>query len=589
MRENLRYRQMVLREAKDDRKKQSAFRAMCREDSLFWMGTFCWTFNPMAAPKPVVIPFIPYEGYQDEAIIAIEHALDDYSMPRHDVAIEKSRNQGASWICLAVFLHRFLFQEMISGLLASRKKDYVDEKGNSDSLFWKLRFMLDRMPSWLRPRVYDKEMHLENLDNGSLISGETTNENLGRGGRRAYVFLDEFAAFDMGFAVLDSVNYVTNHNIFNSTHQGPETAFNHQCKLAQTRLRMHWSTHPEQRRGMYTSEAGVHKQIDDTYTFPDDYEYRHDGKLRSPYYDFQEKACGFNKLKMGRELDIDPGESGGRVYPADGIETHRKANAEDPWREGEIIYDSDTLEPIAFEDRPHGNLKLWMNLDPHGKPPLDVNYSAGADIAAGTGASNSAIVFGDEATRQKVAEYVTPHQPPETFAKTCIALCKWFGDAFFIWERNGGPGAQFTHKIMDERYPRVYFQTDDDSVTRKQSLKPGFWSNAERKSGLLGEHRDALVSGTYVEKSHVALNECLQYMFGPDGRSVYHVKSKDKDNPSGAGEAHGDVVIATSLMVKAMKGKVHAARPEEKQIPEFCMMSRRKEWERKQRRKRRIW
>ena len=77
----------------------------CSRDILYWINTFVWTFDPRK-PNPK-IPFITYE-YQDEAFLAMDEALPGAGgeFKGHDVIIEKSRDMGASWICLTLFAWR---------------------------------------------------------------------------------------------------------------------------------------------------------------------------------------------------------------------------------------------------------------------------------------------------------------------------------------------------------------------------------------------------------------------------------------------------------------------------------------------------
>ena len=75
-----------------------ALREACKNDVLFWINTFCWTYDPRTAAKRV--PFTTYE-YQDRAILSIEAAIRE----GRDVGIKKSRDMGASWVNLIVPLH----------------------------------------------------------------------------------------------------------------------------------------------------------------------------------------------------------------------------------------------------------------------------------------------------------------------------------------------------------------------------------------------------------------------------------------------------------------------------------------------------
>jgi hypothetical protein len=139
-------------------------------------------------------PFITW-AVQDEFIGELQDAIDG----GHDTLINKSRDMGASWLCLSVLHWYWQFRPPVSFLEVSRKEELVDKAGSMDSLFEKHRYLLRWQPAWLRPRrIDDKYMHLGNLDLGSAIEGESTNGDAGRGGRKTAVLLDEFAAVPNG-------------------------------------------------------------------------------------------------------------------------------------------------------------------------------------------------------------------------------------------------------------------------------------------------------------------------------------------------------------------------------------------------------
>ena len=48
------------------------------------------------------------------------------------------------------------------------------------------------------PEHRRNKLKLINMENGSKIEGESTTDNIGRGGRRTSLLVDEFAAFDGG-------------------------------------------------------------------------------------------------------------------------------------------------------------------------------------------------------------------------------------------------------------------------------------------------------------------------------------------------------------------------------------------------------
>ena len=106
----------------------------CAREPLFWLNTFGFTYDPRLPVGLQSLPFITYD-IQDELVYEICQALGYY-----DILIEKSRDEGVSWICLSVVSHQWQFHHEQQFMMTSRKQDYVDKRGNKDCLFWKFRF-----------------------------------------------------------------------------------------------------------------------------------------------------------------------------------------------------------------------------------------------------------------------------------------------------------------------------------------------------------------------------------------------------------------------------------------------------------------
>ena len=192
----------------------------------------CLTFDPRLEGNKR-IPFITYP-FQDKVLgILVD------SIGKEDIIIEKSRDMGATWLCLAVFLWRWQFWDGETFLLMSRKEDMVDKSGDPKTLMWKIDFMLEFQPSWLRPKYERRQLHLANLQNGSTIDGESTTGEASKGDRRTAIMVDEFASVDdasrprEGHKLLEATKDVTNSRWFVSTHNGVGTAFHDLCQRAE--------------------------------------------------------------------------------------------------------------------------------------------------------------------------------------------------------------------------------------------------------------------------------------------------------------------------------------------------------------------
>jgi phage terminase large subunit len=77
----------------------------------------------------------------------------------------------------------------------SRKAPLVDRLGDLDSIFEKMRRILDTLPKIFMPRYESNYMKIVNLTNGASITGET-GDDIGRGGRKLIYFKDESAHYE---------------------------------------------------------------------------------------------------------------------------------------------------------------------------------------------------------------------------------------------------------------------------------------------------------------------------------------------------------------------------------------------------------
>jgi hypothetical protein len=535
----------------------------CSKDPLFFINGFGWTYDPRREPFPRV-PFILYP-FQEEAIMELVRSVNS-----HDILTEKSRDMGASWICICAVFWPWLFRKDLSFLLVSRKEEYVDQSGNPKSMFWKIDYLLDNMPSWLRPAGYNRRehrraMHIENPDNGSVIDGESTNIDVARGDRRTAIVLDEFAAVQQGNSVLRATRDATRCRMFNSTPAGTGNAFyKMREKMVKSNgkiLRLHWSSHPLKSVGLYTSEDGKLKTINQE-GYPDGYEPILDGKLRSPWYDNECERCA-SPQEIAQELDIDYLGSAFQFFSPDRINQRIEEFCRPPLLVGDLDYDDLTGEPTGFREDPEGSLKLWFTLDKDGNPPAELRLVLGTDVSAGTGASNSAIEGWDQVTLEKALEFVNPYIRPEQLAKQAYAIGMWFQQkAYQIWE-SGGPGRQFGARLVEMRYPHYYLRRRDESLSKKVSDIPGVAQTKEVKTQILSTYRTAVERGHAVNRSREAMEECLEYIFDQAGGPV-HSRSSDRDDPSGAKANHGDRAMADALAWKGIFERIRKPKPKGK-------------------------
>lgn len=461
-----------------------------------------------------------------------------------DINFEKSRDMGASWLLLMFADYLFLFHEAENIGCVSRKESLVDRAGDMDTLFEKIRYINRMCPSWLLPPIHDTFMSLQNLELDSSIAGESTNANVGRGGRKTLYIVDEAAAIGRAEDVEASLSQNAACMIWVSTPQGPSTQFHKRIIEKRGRhIQLPWYRHPEKAQGAYQT-------IDDTGNV----------KWTSPWYEKQKEK--YSNKTVAQEIDMDHGQSGDTFFDATELEIHRQDHEQEPIARGKVIWVDSYTENQQIElmqqmddtamawvpDSKAGNLRLWCPLI-NGRPPQDRwSYIFGIDISNGSGASNSVITVAAAEIGQVVAKWWSAFVSPEHLAMKAAQLGVWFGGlrgpAFMVWENNG-PGGIFGRKVVQViNYPRYYRQRLEGQVNEKRTKRWGWHSTNEKKEIMLGMYRDALAKGNFINPCKESLDEAQDYIYDDTGSLIPSALREEK---SGGKSLHGDHVIADGL------------------------------------------
>lgn len=193
-----------------------------------WMDTYDPRKSPTNA-NPALrgekwMPFVFFKRQKD--------VIDFFESCSHDQTsglVEKCRDFGLTWLACGYSLWRWLFIKNDAIGWGSRKETLVDKPGDPDSIFEKIRLMLKRLPriwlpagfSWGRNSTY---MKLLNPENGAIIAGEA-GDNIGRGGRRSCMFLDEAAHLERPEKIEAALGDNTNVRIDISSVNGVGNVF----------------------------------------------------------------------------------------------------------------------------------------------------------------------------------------------------------------------------------------------------------------------------------------------------------------------------------------------------------------------------
>jgi len=583
---NMKFRRLCLELGYESRDYAQQLWIMCARDPLFFLNTFAYlletrdkqdwnTTDRYGSNK--VIPFIT-RGYQDKLILEVLKFLG-----RQDIAIPKSRETGISWIMVALAAWDWLFHDQTHIGFVSKDLPSANNPDDPDALFSKFEFLVDHLPYWmLSPTDWERNITkntMKNNRNGSSLTAYAATADTARGGRKAWMLMDEFHFFKQGddYAAMDSSVHVTPCRIFVSTasrERGMAGAF-YDVVSDQTRngviIVVDWKDDPDKRRGLYHSElipgTESYKLVIDDMEFWLDYAnyderktFKHptkpaetysfilDGRTRSLYYDHVWNRPGSTPQSVAAELDRNFGGATSQIV--DPVLLARVVECVKPVvLGGDIVKNPEKLNEWMFQRLSVGGLTtFWIDLM-DGKPPKS-EYVFGADISAGTGgdhSSYSALEGIDKKTGLHVFEWRSNKVDPMTFAELAVWVCKWFHGAYLVPEVNGPLGQLFINKaVRDLKYGNVYRQVKANIGMKEATERVGY---VNKDGGIqILKHLEAAMRQKRVQlNSLTALNECSRY-FMKNGKLV-HSAAETTDDGAGKGLAHGDAAIALGCAV----------------------------------------
>lgn len=212
---------------------------ICESIELF-SEIFGYVNSPKTKNKHLPLILFPF---QKKLIREIVFSIENGS----SLLIEKSREMGVSWTVIYVFTWYWLFKPGSNFLLGSYKEALVTD-GTIDSMFGKVRYILDGLPKWVLPSGFNMKNHFnkKRIFNSALdnyITGDTMNSDFGRGARKTAIFFDELGFWDYGKAAWESSSETTDCRIGNSTPNG-YNYFKYLLDSGLNKITLHWREHP---------------------------------------------------------------------------------------------------------------------------------------------------------------------------------------------------------------------------------------------------------------------------------------------------------------------------------------------------------
>jgi phage terminase large subunit len=197
-----------------------------RDNPANFIHDWAFTVDPRNAEIGLrtVVPFLLFQRQQQ--FIEWLHAG---WLGREDGLVEKSRDMGVSWLCVAFAVWMWSFHPGAVIGFGSRKEEYVDKIGDPKSLFWKVRELINMLPVEFRPAGYSDKKHAPHMrvlnpESGASIIGEA-GDNIGRGNRTSIYFKDESAFYEHADAIDAALSQTSNCKVDVSTPNGAGNAF----------------------------------------------------------------------------------------------------------------------------------------------------------------------------------------------------------------------------------------------------------------------------------------------------------------------------------------------------------------------------
>ncbi len=212
-----------------------ADRALCMRDFHYWVDRHAWLYNPHALKKdpeakpgdprwfgdPMSQPMIlwPKQVEIAEWVVAQVDSGEDDSIG----AVPKARKVGITWTMMHLVYWLCWTRPGFSALLISRGEKEVDRLGDLDSLIEKMRFIHRHQPKHLRPKVQHPRLRFL-FDNGSTVTGTSTGEGAGQGGRKSLVLIDEAARItNLGSILISTASVAPRVLVYNPGMPGHPT------------------------------------------------------------------------------------------------------------------------------------------------------------------------------------------------------------------------------------------------------------------------------------------------------------------------------------------------------------------------------
>ena len=398
---------------------------------------------------------IPFNTYKFQ-----DACVKDFNEHRFNIIL-KSRQLGLSTITAAYCAWLAIFHKDKSVLVIATKLSVAQ------NFIRKVKFIIKSMPKWLLlPGIVNNNKQAIEFSNGSTVKAIPTSEDAGRSEALSLLVVDE-AAFVRNFDTLWTGLYPTlstgGRAIILSTPNGVGGQYYDLWMQAENKenifnaIKLQWDVHPDR-----------------------------DEKW------FEEETKNMSRQQIAQELMCDFQASGDTFLQVEDIEYIRNwiRNPIEKWG-------------------PQMGVWVWDY------PARSKKYIISADVSRGDAADYSTFHIIDTEASAIVAEY-RGKLPPDRFAQTLAEAGRRYNDAL-ICPENNSYGYAVIMKLVEMKYPTLYFQTEKDRYSfmygSKDIGKIGFQTNAKTRNQILTKLEEVLRTKQVMVKSSRLYEEIKTFVW----------------------------------------------------------------------------
>lgn len=461
-------------------------REKAMRDILYFFKYFLWIFESKIhyrqwyGQADGILPFVPFE-FQEEFILRVKSAIEN----GQDLLLEKSREMGASYMVLCVFLWFWLQPTRQNDfLVGSHKFEVVDKKGLKATLFEKMRFNIERLkPLGFLPDTYN-DAECDNVGiiktaktGGSAIFGEANNANFGRSGRYAAGLFDEYSFWDeTDAAAWTGTKDTCGSRIVVSTPHGFGKKFTDlRFSGSVDVITLHWTDHPLKAAGKF---RGDHPLISD----------KKDVWLSPWYLNECEARKDDPEANIGQELDID--------YLTTGMPYFRQQMPYIVERYKELTETPQEVKRYEFEIEdnaiklvPYPVGRIYIKDEP--VAGWKYRYCISADTAEGLEEGDNSCFYVYDRVTKRDAAWFAGKCDTHVFALLLAFFGFKYHKAYIAPEKNNTSGGAVLNELK-HIYTYLMYEQDFNLRIPRDKAKLGWATNVATRGTMLGELRKAL-------------------------------------------------------------------------------------------------